>query len=132
VLKTIEAQSAESHQDRHPAGRGRVLRTEVRIYAADAIGREWQCGTTQVDFNLPERFGAFYIDSDSEKTQPVMIHRAICGSMERFLGILIENFRRPFPAVVLAGAGRGRHDHLGSRRLCRARSCRICADARPA
>ena len=63
----------------------------------DAIGREWQCSTTQVDFNLPERFGAFYIDSDSEKKQPVMVHRAICGSMERFLGILIENFAGHFP-----------------------------------
>ncbi|MCT8997178.1 threonine--tRNA ligase [Chelativorans intermedius] len=63
----------------------------------DAIGREWQCGTTQIDFNLPERFGAFYIDRDSEKKQPVMIHRAICGSMERFLGILIENYAGHFP-----------------------------------
>ena len=63
----------------------------------DAIGREWQCGTTQVDFNLPERFGAFYIGSDSEKKQPVMVHRAICGSMERFLGILIENYAGHFP-----------------------------------
>jgi threonyl-tRNA synthetase len=63
----------------------------------DAIGREWQCGTTQVDFNLPERFGAFYIDKDSEKKQPVMVHRAICGSMERFLGILIENHAGHMP-----------------------------------
>jgi threonyl-tRNA synthetase len=63
----------------------------------DAIGREWQCGTTQVDFNLPERFGAFYIGADSEKKQPVMVHRAICGSMERFLGILIENYSGHFP-----------------------------------
>jgi threonyl-tRNA synthetase len=61
------------------------------------LGREWQCGTTQVDFNLPERFGAFYIDSDSQKRQPVMIHRAICGSMERFLGILIENYSGHMP-----------------------------------
>ena len=57
----------------------------------DAIGRDWQCGTTQVDFNLPERFGAFYIDADGEKKTPVMIHRAIFGSMERFTGILLEN-----------------------------------------
>jgi threonyl-tRNA synthetase len=63
----------------------------------DAIGREWQCGTTQVDFNLPERFGAFYIGSDSEKKQPVMVHRAICGSMERFLGILTEHYSGHFP-----------------------------------
>ncbi len=63
----------------------------------DAIGRDWQCGTTQVDFNLPERFGAFYIDADGSKKQPVMVHRAICGSLERFTGILIENFAGHFP-----------------------------------
>ena len=57
----------------------------------DAIGRDWQCGTTQVDFNLPERFGAFYIDADGEKKTPVMIHRAMFGSLERFTGILLEN-----------------------------------------
>jgi hypothetical protein len=55
----------------------------------DAIGRDWQCGTTQVDFNLPERFGAFYIDHDGTKKTPSMVHRAICGSMERFAGIFI-------------------------------------------
>ena len=63
----------------------------------DAIGRDWQCGTTQVDFNLPERFGAFYIDADGSKKAPVMVHRAICGSMERFIGILIEHFAGNFP-----------------------------------
>ena len=63
----------------------------------DAIGRDWQCGTTQVDFNLPERFGAFYIDADGSKKAPVMVHRAICGSMERFTGILIEHYAGNFP-----------------------------------
>ena len=63
----------------------------------DAIGRDWQCGTTQVDFNLPERFGAFYIDADGSKKAPVMVHRAICGSMERFIGILIEHYAGNFP-----------------------------------
>jgi threonyl-tRNA synthetase len=63
----------------------------------DAIGRDWQCGTTQVDFNLPERFGAFYIDADGGKKTPVMVHRAICGSMERFAGILIEHYAGHFP-----------------------------------
>ena len=66
----------------------------------DAIGRDWQCGTTQVDFNLPERFGAFYIGEDGAKHVPVMIHRAICGSMERFLGILIEHFAGHFPLWI--------------------------------
>ncbi|MBX3523244.1 MAG: threonine--tRNA ligase, partial [Xanthobacteraceae bacterium] len=63
----------------------------------DAIGRDWQCGTTQVDFNLPERFGAFYIDADGGKKTPVMVHRAICGSLERFTGILIEHHTGHFP-----------------------------------
>jgi threonyl-tRNA synthetase len=63
----------------------------------DAIGRDWQCGTTQVDFNLPERFGAFYIDADGQKKAPVMIHRAICGSMERFLGVVLEHYAGHLP-----------------------------------
>ena len=63
----------------------------------DAIGRDWQCGTTQVDFNLPERFGATFVDADGTKKPPVMVHRAICGSMERFLGVLIEHYAGHFP-----------------------------------
>ena len=78
-------------------GEGAFYGPKFEYTLKDAIGREWQCGTTQVDFNLPERFGAFYIGADSEKKQPVMIHRAICGSMERFLGILTENFAGHFP-----------------------------------
>ncbi len=78
-------------------GEGTFYGPKFEYTLKDAIGREWQCGTTQVDFNLPERFGAFYIDKDSEKKQPVMIHRAICGSMERFLGILMENYAGHFP-----------------------------------
>ena len=78
-------------------GEGAFYGPKLEYVLKDAIGREWQCGTTQVDFNLPERFGAFYIGSDSEKKQPVMVHRAICGSMERFLGILTEHYSGHFP-----------------------------------
>jgi threonyl-tRNA synthetase len=78
-------------------GEGAFYGPKFEYVLRDAIGRDWQCGTTQVDFNLPERFGAFYIGADGEKHVPVMIHRAICGSMERFLGILIENFAGHFP-----------------------------------
>ena len=78
-------------------GEGAFYGPKFEYTLRDAIGREWQCGTTQVDFNLPERFGAFYVDADGSKKTPVMIHRAICGSMERFLGILIENFAGHFP-----------------------------------
>lgn len=58
----------------------------------DAIGRKWQCSTVQLDFNLPQRFDMTYVDSDGTKKQPIMIHRAIFGSIERFFGILIENY----------------------------------------
>jgi threonyl-tRNA synthetase len=78
-------------------GEGTFYGPKFEYTLRDAIGREWQCGTTQVDFNLPERFGAFYIDDHSEKKQPVMVHRAICGSLERFLGILIESHAGTMP-----------------------------------
>ena len=78
-------------------GEGAFYGPKFEYVLRDAIGRDWQCGTTQVDFNLPERFGAFYIAPDSSKTTPVMVHRAICGSMERFTGILIENYAGHFP-----------------------------------
>ncbi|MEO3999011.1 threonine--tRNA ligase [Mesorhizobium sp. CAU 1732] len=97
VLKQIERQSGNRIKTGILPGEGAFYGPKFEYTLRDAIGREWQCGTTQVDFNLPERFGAFYIGPDSEKKQPVMIHRAICGSMERFLGILIENFAGHFP-----------------------------------
>ncbi|WP_439272312.1 threonine--tRNA ligase [Pseudochrobactrum sp. HB0163] len=97
VLKTIEANSGGRIKTGILPGEGAFYGPKFEYTLKDAIGREWQCGTTQVDFNLPERFGAFYIDNNSEKKQPVMIHRAICGSMERFLGILIENFAGHMP-----------------------------------
>ena len=100
VLKTIEAQSGGRIKTGILPGEGAFYGPKFEYTLKDAIGREWQCGTTQVDFNLPQRFGAFYIDQNSEKTQPVMIHRAICGSMERFLGILIENFAGHMPLWI--------------------------------
>lgn len=63
----------------------------------DALGREWQLGTIQVDYNLPERFGLTYVGPDGEEHRPVMIHRAPFGSLERFIGILIEHFAGNFP-----------------------------------
>ena len=97
VLEEIEDKSDGKIKTGINEGEGAFYGPKFEYTLKDAIGRTWQCGTTQVDFNLPERFGAFYIDSDGEKKQPVMIHRAICGSMERFLGILIENFAGHFP-----------------------------------
>ena len=78
-------------------GEGAFYGPKLEYTLRDAIGREWQCGTTQVDFNLPGRFGAFYIGADSDKTTPVMIHRAMFGSLERFTGILIEHFAGHLP-----------------------------------
>jgi threonyl-tRNA synthetase len=97
VLRQIEERSGGRIKTGINPGEGAFYGPKFEYVLRDAIGRDWQCGTTQVDFNLPERFGAFYVDNDGEKKTPVMIHRAICGSMERFLGILVENFAGHFP-----------------------------------
>jgi threonyl-tRNA synthetase len=97
VLEQIEAQSGGTIKTMINPGEGAFYGPKFEYVLRDAIGRDWQCGTTQVDFNLPERFGAFYIDHESNKRQPVMVHRAICGSMERFLGILLENYSGHMP-----------------------------------
>ena len=75
----------------------------------DCIGREWQLGTVQLDYNLPARFKLQYVGADNHMHQPVMIHRAPLGSMERFIGVLDRAFRRRVPAVARAGAGAGDH-----------------------
>lgn len=78
-------------------GEGAFYGPKLEFVLRDAIGRDWQCGTLQVDFVLPERLGADYIGEDGEKHRTVMLHRAILGSFERFLGILIENYAGKFP-----------------------------------
>lgn len=78
-------------------GEGAFYGPKLEFVLKDAIGRDWQCGTFQVDFVLPERLDANYIGEDGEKHRPVMLHRAILGSFERFLGILIENYAGRFP-----------------------------------
>jgi threonyl-tRNA synthetase len=97
VLKQIEERSGGRIKTGINPGEGAFYGPKFEYVLRDAIGRDWQCGTTQVDFNMPGRFGAFYVDSDGEKKTPLMIHRAICGSMERFLGILIEHYAGAFP-----------------------------------
>jgi len=97
VLAEIEAASGGRIKTAINPGEGAFYGPKFEYVLRDAIGRDWQCGTTQVDFNLPERFGAFYIDADGAKKTPIMVHRAICGSMERFTGILIEHFAGHFP-----------------------------------
>ena len=78
-------------------GEGAFYGPKLEYVLRDAIGREWQCGTVQVDLNLPGRLGAFYIDEHSNKVTPVMLHRAMFGSMERFTGILIEHYTGHLP-----------------------------------
>ena len=78
-------------------GEGAFYGPKLEYVLRDAIGRDWQCGTLQVDLNLPERLGAFYIGADGEKHIPVMLHRAMFGSLERFLGILIEEHMGHLP-----------------------------------
>ena len=97
VLQQIADSSGGRIKTAVNPGEGAFYGPKFEYVLRDAIGRDWQCGTTQVDFNLPERFGAFYIDQDGQKKAPVMVHRAICGSMERFIGILIENYAGHFP-----------------------------------
>jgi threonyl-tRNA synthetase len=97
VLGQIEEGSGGRIKTAINPGEGAFYGPKFEYVLRDAIGRDWQCGTTQVDFNLPERFGAFYVDQDGQKKTPVMVHRAICGSMERFTGILIEHFAGHFP-----------------------------------
>ncbi|MGD1038019.1 MAG: threonine--tRNA ligase, partial [Roseiarcus sp.] len=97
VLDEIKARHGNVVTTTLNPGEGAFYGPKFEYVLRDAIGRDWQCGTTQVDFNLPERFGAFYIAANSEKTTPVMIHRAICGSMERFIGILLEHYAGHLP-----------------------------------
>jgi threonyl-tRNA synthetase len=78
-------------------GEGAFYGPKLEFVLRDAIGRDWQCGTLQVDFVLPERLGAEYVGEDGQVHRPVMLHRAILGSLERFLGILIENHAGKFP-----------------------------------
>ncbi|MDE7169075.1 MAG: threonine--tRNA ligase, partial [Mucispirillum sp.] len=81
-------------------GDGAFYGPKIDIKLKDALGRMWQCATIQCDFNLPERFDLHYIASDGEKRRPVMLHRVILGSVDRFLGVLIEHFAGAFPIWI--------------------------------
>jgi threonyl-tRNA synthetase len=137
VLKQIEDQSGGRIKTAINPGEGAFYGPKFEYVLRDAIGRDWQCGTTQVDFNLPERFGAFYVDADGQKKTPVMVHRAICGSMERFTGILIEHFAGHFPlwlapvqAVVATITSEGDEYAMEVVRAAEAAGLRVEADLR--
>ncbi len=93
----MEASEAAGVEMTLNPGEGAFYGPKLEFVLRDAIGRDWQCGTLQVDFVLPERLDASFIGEDSAKHRPVMLHRAILGSFERFLGILIENYAGKFP-----------------------------------
>ncbi|MCL7035216.1 hypothetical protein MKW94_020450 [Papaver nudicaule] len=78
-------------------GGGAFYGPKIDLKIEDALGRKWQCSTVQANFNLPERFDITYVDSNSEKKRPIMIHRAVLGSLERFFGVLIEHYAGDFP-----------------------------------
>ena len=88
----------------------RSMRRSSTSSIKDAIGREWTIGTIQLDYVLPDRLDAEYVGEDGGKHRPVMLHRAILGSLERFIGVLIENYAGAFPMWLCAGAGGGRDD----------------------
>jgi threonyl-tRNA synthetase len=98
-------------------GGGAFYGPKIDIKIKDAIGRLWQCSTIQFDFNLPERFDISYINSNGEKARPYMIHRALLGSLERFIGVLLEHYAGALPVwlspvqVVIANINEQQHDY---------------------
>ncbi|WP_018410064.1 threonine--tRNA ligase [Methyloversatilis thermotolerans] len=92
-----DALSASGMQWEELPGEGAFYGPKIEYHIKDAIGRSWQCGTLQLDFVLPERLGAEYVAEDNSRQRPVMLHRAVLGSLERFIGILIENHAGNFP-----------------------------------
>ena len=94
LLKAIKETDLEYSINK---GEGAFYGPKIEFVLRDAIGRDWQCGTLQVDLNLPGRLGASYVDKDGSKKVPVMLHRALFGSLERFIGILIENYSGKLP-----------------------------------
>ena len=90
------ARAAGVEVERIP-GEGAFYGPKLEFHLRDAIGRTWQCGTLQLDYVLPERFDATYVGEDGQKHRPVMLHRAILGSLERFIGVLIEHYAGAFP-----------------------------------
>ncbi len=94
----VQALQRMSLDYRISPGEGAFYGPKLEFVLRDAIGRDWQCGTLQVDMNLPERFGIDYVDEDGQRKRPVMLHRALFGSLERFIGILIEHHAGKLPA----------------------------------
>jgi len=133
----MDATKAAGHDPILNPGEGAFYGPKLEFVLRDAIGRDWQCGTLQVDFVLPERLDAHYIAEDGAKHRPVMLHRAILGSFERFIGILIENYAGRFPLwlaplqVVVATITNAADGYAGQvAKACRAAGLRAELDLR--
>ena len=118
-------------------GDGAFYAPKLDFVIKDAIGREWTCGTIQLDYVLPERLDAEYVGEDGGKHRPVMLHRAILGSLERFIGVLIENYAGAFPMwlapvqVVVASISEGAHAYAEqAAEELRAAGLRVAVDTR--
>ena len=117
LIKALEAKNLSYEIDE---GGGAFYGPKIDIKIKDAIGRLWQCSTIQLDFNLPERFDMRYVGSDGKKYHPIMIHRALLGSVERFFGILVEHFAGKFPLwlapvqVCVMPINQKQHDYADS------------------
>jgi threonyl-tRNA synthetase len=98
ALKTAIEELGMPYQVRE--GEGAFYGPKIDVHFRDSLGRWWQCSTIQVDFALPERFGLEYVESDGSRKRPVMIHRAILGSVERFMAIIIEEFEGKLPTWI--------------------------------
>jgi len=119
------------------AGEGAFYGPKIEYHLNDSLGRSWQCGTMQVDFQMPGRLGAEYVDADDTRKTPVMLHRAIVGSLERFIGILIEHhagamplWLAPVQAVVMTITDRQRAYAVELERTLLAAGLRVAADLR--
>ena len=113
-------------------GDGAFYGPKIDLHMTDSIGRSWQLGTVQLDYYMPERFDLAYTGADNAEHRPVMIHRALMGSFERFIGILDRALRRRVPALARAGAGDRAADRRPPRRLRRAEVRRAAARRRRA
>jgi threonyl-tRNA synthetase len=119
------------------AGEGAFYGPKIEYHLKDSLGRSWQCGTMQVDFQMPGRLGAEYVDADDTRKAPVMLHRAIVGSLERFIGILIEHhagamplWLAPVQAVVMTITDRQRAYAIELQKTLRAAGLRVATDLR--
>jgi threonyl-tRNA synthetase len=118
-------------------GEGAFYGPKIEFHIKDAIGRSWQCGTIQVDFSMPGRLGAEYVDEDNTRKTPVMLHRAVLGSLERFIGILVENHSGAMPLwlapvqMVLMNISQAQEDYAGqTAEKLRAAGFRVQSDLR--